>query len=149
MIAAILVSVSLLFSPQVDKKKQAADLAEKGYKLIQETRFNEAVDIFNDAIKLDKNCREAHLGKGIAYYKSGDYNPRDIFPEEFIKRAIKIDPDYLEAKIHLGWAYYQRFPHDVDLWGGHFKKLIENEPVSGSLILEIVKFYDNLINYTF
>ncbi|MFC1724837.1 GWxTD domain-containing protein [candidate division KSB1 bacterium] len=142
---SIIISLILLFSPQVYKKKQASTLAEKGYELIRETKYKNAVDIFNDAIKQDKNCKEAHLGKGIAYYKSGDYNPRNIFPEEFIKRAIKIDPEYLEAKIHLGWAYYYKDQHDHAV--EYMAKLLKDEELSAELCFRTAEFYDLIENY--
>ena len=112
MLFNILIFAFLLFTPQVKDQKNPKDLTEKAFKKIETSNYNDALDLFNKALKLDKNCKEAYLGKGIAYYKSGDYSKRDIYPEEFIKKALKIDQDYFDAKVHLGWCYYFKGQHD-------------------------------------
>jgi len=143
----IVLSIFLIISPQIDKKAQVKELARKGMELISEFKYKEAIEIFDKAIDTDKDCKEAYLGKGIAYYKSGDYDPRRIYPEEIIKRALKIDPDYFDAKVHLGWAFYHKYPDQPDLWGGYFDKLIAEEPVNSEVIFKIAKFYMNLENF--
>ncbi|MFC1724962.1 GWxTD domain-containing protein [candidate division KSB1 bacterium] len=147
MLYTIIISLILLFSPQTDKKEQAKALTDKGYQLIEEKEYKDAVKTFNKAIKLDKKCKEAHLGKGIAYYKGGNYNKLRIYPEEFIKRAIKIDPDFTEAKIHLGWCYYSKGAEDQAV--EYITELLEKEEADPELCFGIAEFLDNAGNYYF
>ncbi|MFC1724205.1 GWxTD domain-containing protein [candidate division KSB1 bacterium] len=144
MLFSIILSILLAFSPQNDKKEQAKSLVKQGYEQIETKEYKDAVETFNKAIKLDKNCKEAHLGKGIAYYKSGDYNRLRIFPEEYIKRALKIDPEYLDAKIHLGWCYYSK--NKVENAIQHFNELLENEDYNEELYFQCAEFYENIEN---
>ena len=137
----------IFFSPVQDKKQETNKLIKKGFDLIEEAKYGEAIILFEKVLKVDKNCKEAYLGKGIAYYKSGNYDTRKIYPEEFIKKAIKIDKNYLEAKIHLGWAYYHKEPGDPELWGKYFNELVKNDPVDSETLLEISKLYNKLDNY--
>ena len=92
MILTLIISTLILISPQIDKKEQAREVSKTGYQQIDEKEYDKAIKTFNKAIKLDKDCKEAHLGKGIAYYKSGNYNRLRIYPEEFIKRALNSGP---------------------------------------------------------
>lgn len=144
MFASILLSLFLLFSPQTDKKEQAKTFAVKGFQKIEQKEYKSAVKTFEKAIKLDKNCKEAHLGKGVAYYKWGDYNKRKIYPEEFIKRALKIDPDYIDAKIHLGWCYYFKRKEKDAI--EHFNTILFEDTPSAELYFKAALFFDNLEN---
>ncbi|MFC1724944.1 GWxTD domain-containing protein, partial [candidate division KSB1 bacterium] len=145
MLNTIIISFFLLFSPQTDKKEQAKALANKGYQLIEEKEYKEAVKTFDKAIKLDKNFKEAHLGKGIAYYKGGNYNRLRIYPEEFIKRALKIDPFYIDAKIHLGWAYF--YKGNIEESVDHFRNLLNQIKNNADVDYQAAKFFNGLENF--
>ena len=145
MLLSIIISVIISLSPQTDKKEQAKALANRGFLQIESKEYKKAVKSFEKAIKLDKNCKEAHLGKGVAYFKWGDYNPREVYPEEFLKRALKIDPDYLKAKIYLGWSYFWKQDNKQAI--KYFKKLLEDEEENGELYFHAGKIFDGLHNY--
>lgn len=120
-------------------------LVRQGYSLIEQKEYKKAVKSFEKALKIDRNCREAHLGKGIVYYKWGEYNSREIYPEEYIKKALKIDPDYLEAKIHLGWCYYSKGSRNKAV--KYMDDLLEKEDPDPNLFYGIARFFDFIENY--
>ena len=93
------VSFTIRFLRRRDKK--AVELLDKGIKFYQqgfEQNYKKAADLFEQAFKMDKTYSQA------AYYLGLTYNA--LFDEDksaaYYKKAIQIDPDYLEA--HADYA---------------------------------------------
>lgn len=145
MIYSFVITILLLFSPQSDIPQTAKAHCQRGFLFIEEFNYTHAIEEFDKALELDKNCKEAYLGKGIAYYRSGDYNRREIYPEELIKKAIKIDKNYFVAKIHLAWCYYYKDQRDGA--AEYMSELLKNENPAPELYFEAAKFYDFIDNY--
>jgi tetratricopeptide (TPR) repeat protein len=83
------------------RDKAATDLLDKGIQYYQkgfEQNYKKAADLFGQALKMDPAYSQA------AYYLGLTYNA--LFDEdkaaEYYKKAIEIDPDYLEA--HADYA---------------------------------------------
>ncbi len=93
------VSFTIRIPRRVDKK--ATDLLDKGIQYYQkgfEQNYKKAADLFEQAFKMDPTYSQA------AYYLGLTYNA--LFDEDkaaaYYKKAIEIDPDYLEA--HADYA---------------------------------------------
>jgi tetratricopeptide (TPR) repeat protein len=93
------VSFTIRIPRRVDKK--AAGLLDKGIQYYQkgfEQNYKKAADLFEQAFKMDRTYSQA------AYYLGLTYNA--LFDEDksaaYYKKAIEIDPDYLEA--HADYA---------------------------------------------
>ena len=83
------------------RDKKAVELLDKGIKFYQqgfEQNYKKAADLFEQAFKMDKTYSQA------AYYLGLTYNA--LYDEDksaaYYKKAIQIDPDYLEA--HADYA---------------------------------------------
>lgn len=98
---SIFISLVIFFSTVQEKKPEIKNIIKKDFDLIENAEYEEALRLFDKVLKIDKNCKEAYLGKGIAYYKSGNYDTRKIYPEEFIKKAIKIDNKYASLTMSI------------------------------------------------
>jgi tetratricopeptide (TPR) repeat protein len=62
--------------------------------------YQEAIESYKQAIRIDHDYVKAHCNLGIAYGKSGKYKEAiDAF-----KQAIRINTDYAEAHFNLGVA---------------------------------------------
>lgn len=72
----------------------------KGIVLFNQYRWDEALDNFDKAINLDKNCAEAYNNKALIYM----YKEISLSEENFVT-ALKIKPDYLDAKFNLAIFY--------------------------------------------
>ena len=62
----------------------------KGLALYNLRKYNEAMEYYDRAIKMDPNNAYAWYNKGNALYASGKYNEA----MEYYDRAIKMDPSY-------------------------------------------------------
>jgi len=95
-------------------KKEALQSYEKGRELGMQGKFDEALKMFNQAVKLNPNLPEAHNGAGYAYYKLQKY---DLAKKEF-QKAIRLKQNYLKAYNNLGDLYYDQrdFLKAVEVW---------------------------------
>jgi tetratricopeptide (TPR) repeat protein len=67
-------------------------------KKTKKKKYMQALRAFEEAIRINRNCAEAWVGKGLCRFKLGQYqNSLDDFD-----RAIKIDPNLTEAHTNLG-----------------------------------------------
>jgi len=64
-------------------------------------RYEEAIEAYKQAIRIDPDYADAHLNLGAVYKKSGMYKEA----MEAYKQAIRIDPDYANIHNGLGVAY--------------------------------------------
>ncbi|MFQ5988796.1 MAG: tetratricopeptide repeat protein [Candidatus Methylomirabilales bacterium] len=66
----------------------------KGLCLFNKRRYQQAIECFNEAIRLDNNLKQAWFNKGICLREVGD----TLGALRCVKRALEIDPAYKEAK---------------------------------------------------
>jgi tetratricopeptide (TPR) repeat protein len=66
-------------------------------------KYEEAIESYKQAIKLNPDDAYAHTRLGVAYYKSGKYQEAI----KSYKRAIRLDPDDKSAHYNLGIAYFE------------------------------------------
>ena len=86
--------------------KKERGKAKKHYKQGVEYRKqeldNQAIQEFQQAIKIDSNYAEAHYELGVLYHAKEDY--KAAFRE--LKQAVNINPDYADARFRLGFLYH-------------------------------------------
>jgi tetratricopeptide (TPR) repeat protein len=72
----------------------------KGIVLFNQYKWDEALESFDKAIDLNKDCAEAYNNKALIYM----YKEISKSEENFVA-ALKIKPDYLDAKFNLATFY--------------------------------------------
>jgi len=71
-------------------------------------RYDEAIEDYDQAIRVEPNYAKAYNNRGLAYYHKHDY---DRAIAEF-NQAITLDPNYADAYNNRGLAYYAK--RDMD-----------------------------------
>lgn len=66
-------------------------------------RYEEAIEEFREAIRVEGETAEAYQGLGLAYLQSGD---RAKAIESF-KEALRLKPDWAQTHYELGQSYYE------------------------------------------
>ncbi|MFQ5883172.1 MAG: tetratricopeptide repeat protein [Candidatus Methylomirabilales bacterium] len=77
-----------------DPMRLKAAWNNKGLCLFNKRRYQDAIECFNEAIRLDSNLKQAWLNKAICLREVGDA----LGALRCVKRALEIDPAYKEAK---------------------------------------------------
>lgn len=80
---------------------RAAGIVAEGEKLLDESKWPEAIDVFKLAVRLDPNYAPAYGGLGYAYMSSGN-------AEQGIaayKEQVRLTPNDAQAQHDLGFAY--------------------------------------------
>jgi tetratricopeptide (TPR) repeat protein len=72
-----------------------------GYQALNDKNWEDALNAFNKAIKLNPQYMEAYFHRGNVYDEIGDYEKAIVN----YNRAIKLNPIYTEAYLFRGLAY--------------------------------------------
>ena len=75
-------------------EEKIINLYEKGNDLLINKKFDEAIEVFKNIIKLDPNYADAYYKIGIAYVMKKDLKSA----KEYLKKALKLDPENNYAK---------------------------------------------------
>ena len=99
--------------------------------------WDEAIKSFDAALRnpIYRSPDKAHLSKGYAYYKKGDY----INAENAIKEALMLNPVFPLAMYRLGLVYIELDRDDAAI--KEFKKAIGIMPDYVDAHFEIAKIY--------
>ncbi|MBI5573695.1 MAG: MBL fold metallo-hydrolase [Elusimicrobia bacterium] len=95
---------------------------DKGWFLVRDKKFDEAVVELKKAVMMDPNSADARSKLGYAYKKT---NNSVLAEKEFLKAISLNDKEYY-ARIHLGLMYY--FDDNFDEAITLFRKALEVEP---------------------
>ncbi len=80
---------------------RAAGIVEEGEKLLDDSKWPEAIDVFKLAIRLDPKYAPAYGGLGYAYMSSGNADQAiDAYKEQ-----VRLTPNDAQAQHDLGFAY--------------------------------------------
>ena len=69
---------------------------EKAFLALQEKRFQEAIDLFDQVLKVEKNHVQSHSNMGLAYAGLGNRQKA----LEYLDKAIELDPEYEPAIVN-------------------------------------------------
>lgn len=94
-------ALSILADNKPDPKKAAA-YYEIGLSHYQSKRFKDAVEAFQQAIRLGSVEPKIYYNLGQSYYSLSRY----IEARESYKRAVRVKPDWAEAHYQLAWIYH-------------------------------------------
>ena len=70
--------------------------------------YDQAIDCFDKAIRIEPSFAEAYCNRGTAYYEKGQYDPAI---SDFSK-AIEINADFAQAYYNRAVAYYDKNEYD-------------------------------------
>lgn len=101
---------------------EALEHLRLGAHFLVEGELDAAINEFQETIKLDPHCAEAHHGLGDAYRRMGLY---DQAISSF-REAIQLDHNCAEAHLGLGVAYSGKGLQDLEI--EHFEKAIKLDP---------------------
>ncbi|MDR2434430.1 MAG: tetratricopeptide repeat protein [Treponema sp.] len=74
-------------------------------------RYTEAIEEYDEAIRVEPNYAQIYNNRGLAYYQKGDY---DRAIADF-NQAITLDPNYADAYNNRGRTYYAKGDLDRSL----------------------------------
>ncbi len=96
----------LLFgcAAQFTGESPAAGLVRQGEKLLDDSRYKEAIPILRRAVGIDPRYAPAYRGLGIAYYGDSDLYRAEIF----MRKALQLDKHLSELWGYLGDIYIQK-----------------------------------------
>ncbi len=77
------------------------DWLKTGYEAFDDKKWDEALNAFNKAIKINPQNMEAYFYRGNVYDELGDYKTAIVN----YNRAIKLNPIYIDAYLYRGFAY--------------------------------------------
>jgi hypothetical protein len=83
-------------------------------------KYDEAIDAFNRAAKLDPQDAQIQNSLGLALSEKGLRGPA----EAALRRAVQIDPGYADAHNNLAVAYITQQPPLVELARWHYQKAL-------------------------
>uniref|UniRef100_A0A8I3N3Y4 Tetratricopeptide repeat domain 6 n=4 Tax=Canis lupus familiaris TaxID=9615 RepID=A0A8I3N3Y4_CANLF len=121
------------YSFALEDFKQAALISKTNVNLCQATamchhrnkEFEEAVDFFTWAIKINPCFLDAYVGRGNSYMEYGHDKAAKQAQKDFLK-ALHIDPTYIKARISLGYNLQAQGKFQK-AWN-HFTIAIEVDP---------------------
>lgn len=131
-----------------DKTLQVINHTIEGYKLVKVKQCDEALKVFNKAIKLNPKFAFAHTGRGHALLHLGRYE-ESILEYDW---AIKFNPEYAGSYHCKGMALknlkryneaLKAFNHAIDLDNQNKETFIEK----GNLLYELQQFEEAIIAY--
>lgn len=113
------------------QSEQTADLINKGKKLVQEAKWEEAIVVFNKAIEINPNDPEAHFGLAEVYWNliitkktQGDFKNLEDISAKFtreLEKTLALNPNHIQALFKKASTYLFSPPQ----YGGDVDKAIK------------------------
>lgn len=108
-----------------EDQKLAEEYYEKGYAQYNDFNYNEAIRLFDMALKADSASYKALNGKGIALCFKGSY----LQGMELIRESLAIKPDFAYANFNMAMAYKLQKDYDnALLWFGKAAAIDPGDP---------------------
>ena len=89
-------------SSQAGARNRALAEAQRGVALAHESKYKHAIAHYRAAEALDPHLPGLYLSLGLAYFKAQRLSDAAVA----LERAVKADPDNLQARTVLGMSYY-------------------------------------------
>jgi tetratricopeptide (TPR) repeat protein len=89
-------------SSQAGARNRALAEAQRGVALAHESKYKQAIAHYRAAEALDPHLPGLYLSLGLAYFKAQRLSDAAVA----LERAVKADPDNLQARTDLGMSYY-------------------------------------------
>lgn len=100
--AYVVLSSPLLLNAQ--STPRVPEQIQKGERLLSQGRWEEAIQEFRAALRIEPNRSDTHANLGMAYYFNGD--SASAIPE--FQEALRLEQDRVDALHGLGLALYDR-----------------------------------------
>ena len=126
---------------KIDNKILAEQKNDEGWRAWDNKNFEQALKLFDEAVKLNSNNCRGYCGRGTAYSDLQNY-------EQAIKdfnQAIKINPNYSLAYNNRGLAYYYLKNYTQAI--SDYNQAIELNPNDSEVYYNRGLAYKNLQNY--
>lgn len=110
----------------------------QGWILYKERKYQEAIEKFNDSLRLNRYFGEPHYGLALCYAKMGETNKA----KTSFTTAIQLYPAYMDGKDLydiiesnrtlydlynvLGWSYYYKYYYEAAKF--HFNRMLKLDP---------------------
>lgn len=125
---AIITSISSINANEGRSKNSVKYYRELAYSLVEDKKYDEAIEIYKKLIQLEANNFSYHFSLGTLYLRKEMYN--DAIEE--CQRALEVDPNYpiaFAAHSHLAKAYAAKKEYNKAI--EEFKKAEEsfNDPI--------------------
>ena len=101
---------------------EASDLNQQAIKMIDGSRYAEAIKVLEKAIQIDPSYGALHMNMGTAYLLSEQPETALVH----VKRGVEIDPERAEGYNQIGVIYDKMGKTDLAI--DHLKKAIELKP---------------------
>ena len=118
----------------------AKEWKEKGNHLVQERKYQEALDCYTKAIELDKNDPILYSNRSAMYYNLNDFENALLDAEE----AIYLKPDYAKAYLRKGNALEKQYKYQEAL--DTYKIGLQKDKNNAQLLEAYQKLEDSLNN---
>ena len=118
----------------------AKEWKEKGNHLVQERKYQEALDCYTKAIELDKNDPILYSNRSAMYYNLNDFENALLDAEE----AIYLKPDYAKAYLRKGNALENQYKYQEAL--DTYKIGLQKDKNNTQLLEAYQKLEDSLKN---
>ena len=118
----------------------AKEWKEKGNHLVQERKYQEALDCYTKAIELDKNDPILYSNRSAMYYNLNDFENALLDAEE----AIYLKPDYAKAYLRKGNALEKQYKYQEAL--DTYKIGLQKDKNNTQLLEAYQKLEDSLNN---
>ena len=111
--ASFIIAVSWLISCTAKSPLQdAATLNAKGDAYLESGKFDNAINSYTQAIRLDPDSLPAHVNRGHSYFSKGDYEKAAV---DYTK-AIQIYPDDIMLFYYLRTSYMEYGDYEKAMW---------------------------------
>ena len=118
----------------------AKEWKEKGNHLVQERKYQEALNCYTKAIELDKNDPILYSNRSAMYYNLNDFENALLDAEE----AIYLKPDYAKAYLRKGNALEKQYKYQEAL--DTYKTGLQKDKNNTQLLEAYQKLEDSLKN---
>lgn len=128
-------SRSFLTAPEKERRQAANVYLQLGAARCQHKQWLEAINAYNEAIRLNSTDAAAHYGLGFALAKLW------LWDEAIgaYTAAVRLKPDYAAAHLGMGYAQLKTYQHARALKS--YLKVLELEPVNAAAHLNLGNLY--------